>query len=282
MTTLASWAAVDSRGVASVYLVSDSRFTISGTGQVHTDAGQKIYVCSQEPHLYGFCGSVNFPAGAISLLVQDIDAGRLFSAKDDLDARQRKVIGFLDTGLRDALHTPAGRYVSAFTILHAARERVGLKSTFRLWVISWSPFESWQVSEVPMPQHSKLLYEDGSGATALRIEHDHWQRSDVSKTSRAIFSAFCDALHTGRDNYSGGAPQLGGLFRKFAGKYFGVIFGKRRYYQGQVITRQYIPTDTEWFNETFERADPSTAARLQNAQRQPRPWPSRRTTRYLP
>lgn len=281
MTTLASWAGVDSRGIASLYIVSDSRFTISGTEKVHTNAGQKVYVCSNEPHLFGFCGSVYFPSTVLPFVVQEIDTNQLFTEEDDLSVRQQKVLDLLDKRMGQMLRTPEGKYISNFNILHAGRGNVGLKSSFRLWRISWTPFASWQVSDIPMPTHSKLLYEDGSGVTALRVEHDTWQKSDVSRTSRAIFSAFCDALHAGRDKYSGGAPQLGGLFRKFAGQQFGVVFDRRPYYKGKLITST-PPAGTEWFNETFERTDPVTGARLPKAQRQPRPWPSLPRTRYLP
>jgi hypothetical protein len=282
MTTLASWAALDSRGVASLYLVSDSRFTNSITGKVHTDSGQKVHVCLHEPHLFGFCGWVYFPATAIGSLVTEIDRGALFSPNDDLDVRQKKVVGFLRARFHDMLRTPHGKLTSGFNILHAAREGIGLKSTFRLWIIHWSSARNWHVSEIPMPEYSKLLYEDGSGATALRIENANWQRSDVSRTSRAVFSAFCDALAIGLDPYSGGAPQLGGLFRKSEGKYFGVIYRDNRYLKGQHVARESIPDDIEWFNGTFERADPIMMTRLRTAQRQPRPWPSRSTPRRLP
>jgi hypothetical protein len=281
MTTLASWAGLDSRGVSSLYIVSDSRFTISGTATVHTNSGQKVYVCSREPHIFGFCGSVHFPSAVLPFIIHAIDTKQLFTEKDDENAKQQKVLSLLGKRMGEMLRAPEGKYISGFNILHAARSGVGLKSSFRLWRISWTPFDSWQVSDIPMPTHSKLLYDDGSGATALRVEHDNWQKSDVSKTSRAIFSAFCDALHAGRDKYSGGPPQLGGLFRKFAGQQFGVIFDRRLYHKGKIVT-DTPPADTEWFNETFERTDPLTAMRLDEAQRQPRPWPSLPRMRYLP
>lgn len=283
MTTLASWAALDSRGVASLYLVSDSRFTNVVTGKVHTDSGQKVYVCTNEPHLFGFCGSVAFPARAISALVKEIDRGAAFSQNDNLDVRHATVTDFLFAQFRTLLRTPVAKiYASAFNILHAAREGIGLKSIYRLWIIRWSPLHDWQVSEIQMPEYSKLLYEDGSGATALRIEDDNWQRSDVSKTSRAVFSAFCDALSVGKDPYSGGAPQLGGLFRKSGGKYFGIIYRQNTFLKGQRVAGESVPKNVEWFNETFERADPVAMTRLQKAQRQPRPWREPSTTRRLP
>jgi hypothetical protein len=282
MTTLASWAGIDSRGAASLYLVSDSRFTNSATGKIHTDTGQKVYVCAEQPHAFGFCGSVNFPSKAIEVLVQEIDAGRVFTPKDDLDTRHERVAAFFAKRLEDVLRTPQGKFVSSFNILHAGRQSVGLKSTFRLWRLSWSPFDSWQIRDIPMPTCSKLLYEDGSGATALRIEHDTWQSSDVSETSRAIFSAFCDALRAGRDKFSGGAPQLVGLFRKFAGQYFGIVFANQTYSKGKPVAGDPIPKPMDWFNEAFERVDPLTGKRLEYAQRQPRPWSSQTTKRYLP
>jgi hypothetical protein len=282
MTTLAAWAGVDSRGVASLYLVSDSRFTHAISGKTHTNQGQKIYACSNEPHLFGYCGWVYFPSQASASLVRKIDDAVFFSARDNLEARQEKVEDLLRRELDALLKRPEGRYASPFSLIHAAREGRGLTARFRLWLMHWSPHCDWRVRSIGMPTHSKLLYEDGSGATALLVEHTNWQRSTVGKTSRAVFSAFCDALAAGKDSYSGGAPQLAGLFRQFGGKYFGVVYKDQRFFKGKETLENALPENVEWFNAAFERADPATMRRLDFAQRQPRPWRSTTGPRHLP
>jgi hypothetical protein len=282
MTTLASWAGVDSRGVASLYLVSDSRFTHAITGRVHTNEGQKIYACLSEPHVFGYCGWVYFPSQAAASMVRKIDDVSFFSVHDNLDVRQEKVEDFLRKELTALFIRPEGQYASPFSLIHAAREGNGLKAAFRLWLMDWSPHRDWRVRSIGMPTNSKLLYEDGSGATALLVEHRNWQRSDVGKTSRAVFSAFCDALVTGKDPHSGGAPQLAGLFREFGAKYFGVVYKNRRFFKGKETPPDALPGNVEWFNAAFERANPITMEPLADAQRQPRPWKSTPARRRLP
>lgn len=282
MTTLASWAGVDSRGVASLYLVSDSRFTHAITGKVHTNQGQKIQASLNEPHLFGYCGWVYFPSQAAASMVRKIDNAAFFSTLDNVEIRQEKVESFLRQELEALFKRPEGQYASPFSLIHAAREGRGLRAGFRLWQMDWSPQRAWGVRAIGMPTYSKLLYEDGSGASALLVEHTSWQSSDVGKTSRAVFSAFCDALVAGKDPYSGGPPQLAGLFRERGAKYFGVIYQNRRFFKGKETPPDVLPENVEWFNTAFERADPTTMKPLEGAQRQPRPWRSPRRPRRLP
>lgn len=282
MTTLASWAGVDSRGVASLYIVSDSRFTNAATGRVQTNEGQKIYTCAIEPHLFGFCGGVYFPAKAASSLVRKIDQGTFFGTTDNLAVRQEKVEDFLRNELNRIRKTPEGKFVTPFKLIHGSRSDSGLRARFGLWLIEWLAQDDWRARSIDMPENSRLLYEDGSGADALLVEHTNWQSSDVAKTSRAVFSAFCDALLVRKDPFSGGAPQLAGVFRKFGAKSFGIVYEKNRYYKGQSIGSRPLPANVDWFNEGFERADPLTMRRLQTPQRQPRPWRLGPHPRHLP
>lgn len=280
MTTLASWAGLyRSSEISSLYLASDSRFTNASTGKPLTNEGQKIYCCRSEPHLFGYCGWVAFPAEVLKKMVRQIDQDAFFEASDSLEERQHKVTVFLESELRTS---PYKKLAAGFKILHAARDNAHMPH-FRLWMIRWTATSNWEVQEVQLPrEHSELVYEDGSGATALLIEHDKWQKSDVAETSRAVFGAFCNALSVGKDCYSGGAPQLGGLFRDFGAQYLGVVYGKEIYFKGKRIHSPPIPEAMEWFNERFERCDPLTGERLPEGQPQPNPWPVKPRTRFLP
>ena len=284
MTTLASWAGVDREGgISSLYLVSDSRFSDARTGNLITDEGQKIYACQTAPHLFGYCGWVNFAAAVLKKMVAQVDAGGFFDPGDNIDLKQEKVARFLKEDLDRVLPDDISKLDLSFTILHAARERTGLTSQFRLWLNNWSSKAGWVTKERDLPtKHSELVYQDGSGAKALLIEHGKWQGSDVAETSRAVFGAFCGALLAGKDDYSGGAPQLGGLFRDFGAQYLGVVYRKEIYFKGKRVGLPPIPEVMEWFNEKFERCDPLTRERRPEAQQQPTPWPSEPRTRLLP
>src|ERR1700736_6463080 len=128
MTTLASWAGIDARGLASLYLVSDSRFTDANTGSVLTNEGQKIYVCRKHPHLFGYCGWVNFPAQALRTVTSQIDSGGIFSSNDSIDVRQERIAASLEKSLKSVVATAKLPPTLSFKILHDAREGSGLVS----------------------------------------------------------------------------------------------------------------------------------------------------------
>jgi hypothetical protein len=270
-------------GISSLYLVSDSRFSDAHTGNPITDEGQKIYACQTAPHLFGYCGWVNFAAAVLEKMVAHVDAGVFFDPGDNIGLKQEKVASFLRKDLDRVLPDDISKLDLSFTILHAARERTGLTSQFRLWLNKWSSKAGWVTEERELPRkHSELVYQDGSGAKALLIEHGKWQESDVAETSRAVFGAFCTALIAGTDCYSGGAPQLGGLFRDFGAQYFGVVYRDRLFFKGKRVAPWAIPGAREWFNERFEGCDPTTRERGSNRQPQPSPWSSKSKGRFLP
>jgi hypothetical protein len=78
----------------------------------------------------------------------------------------------------------------------------------------------------------------------------------VGRTSRAVFSAFCDSFRSGTDSFSGGAPQLVGLYRKGVGESFGIIYQNARYLFGVPAgPDEAALMALEWRNELFERCD---------------------------
>src|SRR5690349_5803581 len=70
----------------------------------------------------------------------------------------------------------------------------------------------------------------GSGSHNVQVPLDEWAASHSGGTSRAVFSAFCDSLRSGDDPFSGGPPQLVGLWRKSPPQTFEVIWQQRRYF----------------------------------------------------
>jgi len=275
MTTLAAWVGVDQRAPASLYIVSDSRFTAVGPGlttRVLTDKGQKIFACKKEPHLFGYWGWVAFPLRALSNAVVAIDAGTLFRATDDASLRQRKFESYLESRLATQLTCGVTRSESfEFAVLHATREGSGMQSVFRLWILGWHPKSRWNIRERKLTERSEVLYAGGSGREAFVQRDGSWKDSALGRTSRGVFSAFVEALSIGHDPKSGGAPQLGGLFRQGRAMEFGVIYKGMRFLGGKPVTSSPELSDFEWFNELFERADPVTLQRLPKAQRHAKP-----------
>jgi len=108
----------------------------------------------------------------------------------------------------------------------------------------------------------------GSGTSEVRKALGLWNGSGAANTSRAVFSAFCEAITSGGDPATGGPPHLVGLHRVGSGKSFGIIWENRRYFAGaDILPGEYEAIKgVEWFNELFERADPGRKKRRIDAQ----------------
>jgi hypothetical protein len=112
-----------------------------------------------------------------------------------------------------------------------------------------------------------MLHVAGSGSTSVREAHKLWQASAAARTSRAVFSAFCESVTGGKDPKTGGAPQLAGLYREGPGLLFGIIHAQQRFFAGAQLTGIEDPKAVEWRNDLFERVGGTTKRRLSGAQR---------------
>jgi hypothetical protein len=153
--------------------------------------------------------------------------------------------------------------------------------------ISWASGAHWDIGRklftseksadlfddaVMLPSESVLVLTVGSGESTVARYDAAWRKTEVGRTSRAVFSAFCEALKSGADHFSGGAPQLVGIYRRGHGETFGVIYQGERYVLGVSISSdQAGKLAVEWRNELFERCDGPSMERLEGAQRHSRP-----------
>ena len=144
-------------------------------------------------------------------------------------------------------------------------------SAFELYTLKWTSKDGWITSQPPMPSHSKLVLSLGSGSNSINNSNMPWQKTEVQGTSRSVFSAFCDSLKSQLDPFTGGAPQLVGIYRKGAAKNFGIIFNDQRYLFGLPVEENENLKSVEWRNCLFEISNPETKQRQINAQPQPRP-----------
>ena len=259
MTSVAVWAGVDTRGVASLYIASDSRIT---WGDSHRwDQGRKVFACGSKPHIFGYWGDVLFPALALPVLVDRIDRGLLASKNQGWHAEVGQAIRrlWLDYPVQERRD---------LGFIHGFRTGDGMKCLFSLAITTYEQCsDSWETRQIPMPSDSALLKVAGSGARAVQKSHDLWQTSHAAGTSRAVFSAFCESVTGQDDPYTGGAPQLAGLYRIGPGRLFGIVHANQRYFAGAALTGSEDPEGVEWRNYLFERVDGTTKQRLQSAQR---------------
>lgn len=265
MSSLVAWVGVDSRGPASFYLASDSRITWGAPGPAW-DSGRKLFALSTSSDLFSYCGEVLYP----SLFLSQVDSlltRRVLFVDAEAPATRHETVRRMAEQSFDAYPTSIR---SAFTILHAAREGAGMASRFRLWRLNWSQARGWTDQEIDLPTESVLVLAVGSGADVVTRWNDEWRRK-LGRTSRSVFSAFCDALRSKGDPRTGGAPQLVGLYRRGVAHIFGVVSDSRRYVCGVEVSESSAVESLEWRNELFERVDGRTLELLPGAQRQPRP-----------
>jgi len=266
MTSLISWIAADSRGPTSAYFASDSRISWPRVGV--WDQARKLFACRRYPHIFGYCGEAFFPTQTLSQITELIDSDLLPGGPSDpVDKCTDQIVSTIES----ALKTYPAAAKQPFDVLYCMREGEFIPSRFHLRQITFDPIAGTRVSSIEIPGCSQVVAVLGSGSKVVRMHLSDWNSSDVGGTSRAAFSAFCDSLRSGSDPYSGGPPQLVGLWRRSAPRTFGIIWQQRRYFYGVETEAKGAQNEVRWYNELFEICDPHTLAGNPSAQRQPRP-----------
>lgn len=266
MTSLIAWAGVDSRGPASIYLASDSRISWENRGT--WDFSRKLFASTSYPDILGYFGDVLFTSRVLGQVVDLIDAQSLFTADAEPESKFAAIIMVFKQA--HLTYPEGGR--RPFSVFHCSRRGKGMATRFALFELSWDLTTGWQNKAIPVSsERSALVVARGSGEKSVLKWLAQWDKSEVGRTSRSIFSAFCDALASGADAKSGGAPQLVGIYREGSAKSFGVIHKGNRYLHGLCVDSSPWLGSVEWRNELFERCDWRTREKLDSAQRQPRP-----------
>jgi hypothetical protein len=166
---------------------------------------------------------------------------------------------------------------NSFTVVYCSRLNEGMATAFELHTLNWTSKDGWITSQYQMPSQSDLVLSLGSGRNSINDSNLRWQETEVKGTSRSVFSAFCDSLKSQLDPFTGGAPQLVGIYRKGSAKNFGIIFNDQRYLFGLPVDENENLKSVEWRNCLFEISNPETKQRQINAQPQPRPKSLRET-----
>lgn len=245
MTSLVGWIGVDSRGPASVYLATDSRLS---KPHANWDSGRKVFACSSSADIFAYCGAVLFPSQVLGQLTESIDAGTSFPT----DATpQQRLETFVKT-ISDAVSAFPER--DAFTIVYATRDDDGFGASFLIAAVTWEPIGGISKRTYSVPNQSDLLFAYGSGKPSVEECNFKWRQSDVGRTSRAVFSAFCDAVASGKDQYTGGAPQLVGIYLRGPSHTFGIFYDGQLYLNGMHAYHTHS-NKLECRNNLFECCD---------------------------
>lgn len=192
---------------------------------------------------------VGFPAAALPILCQAIDAGEI------LPGTATSMYGRFEWALDFLKAHKTNKYGGkSFKIFHGSRNGYGDKSLFGLVEHAYNAVtDEWKSKEFNLGRaQSFQILNDGSGG---EIVADFVMPLTISigAVSRVHFEGFCKALHTpGGDNKSGGAPQLLGLGNVGNGRHYGVSFKSNLFFQGKPSSFEIVPPGTQWRNESFQ------------------------------
>jgi hypothetical protein len=264
MTSLIGWVAVDSRGPTSIYLASDSRISWKPNGT--WDYGRKVFASRNYPELLGYCGDVLFPTQVLGQVIDLID-GNLCISKDHT-AEQKKDIIFKI--LKDSFRGYPINTAQAFSIVYCTRENEQMQSFFHLATLCWGS-AGWSEEKLSIPAKSGIIQTLGSGSQFVKKWYQRWSNTKEKRTSRSVFSAFCDSIESGDDKYTGGAPQLVSIYRRGSAENVGIIYKEKRYLLGLPVECSEMCSAVDWRNGIFERCDWKTMKRMEKAQKHRRP-----------
>lgn len=270
MTSFVAWVGVEQRGPTTLYFASDSR--ISWLGEPDTwDCGRKLFASRTEPEIFGFVGYVLLPQSVLHRCCDLIDQGlRPKECENSAELKSQWLFSRVESEL--SLH-PNNRSISQFSIFYGIRMGIGKPGAtyFHMFEISWSPTKKLSMKKIEIPTEiSSIIYIDGSGKSSVEEWSARWGKSDQGNTSRTFFSSFCDSLNSKKDQFSGGEPQLVGIYRTKPAQIFGVVTERGPSFQGMLNPGIRDDANIEWRDSLFQRVN-SSGKLIKNAQRHARP-----------
>lgn len=267
MTTLISWKGNDSRGIASIYLASDSRFSWRFSWRnIHWDYGQKVFGCTNFPEIIGYCGDVLLAINIISSLIELIDNEIIYKNTISSDDKNSIVFEFIKE--KFSLFPKN----SDTTIVHIIKDSSNEFSYYEIKYNnknnSWNNIKKNNV----MKKESDLIEVYGSGETFYKGNIVANYSNDLYKTSRFYYMVFCNTLNEAKDNLTGGAPQIIGLYRGINKSIkIGTIWNNERFLYGMKIKSNFNINELEWRNINFERYKANENDLIKGAKKQPMP-----------
>lgn len=231
--------------------------------------GRKLFASSRYPDILGYFGDVLFPSQVLGQVVDLIDTNLLLNEKDEPRTRFEKISNLVAKSFGE--YPQSELAYQTFTIAYCTRENEGMNSVFHLALLSWNKATGWNEEWPDIPQQSSIIRSFGTGEKSIAKWYAYWNKTTEARTSRVAFSALCDAIQSNEDGFTGGAPQLVGIYRKGVGEALGVIYKNERFIWGLPVEESEQLNSVEWRNSIFERCDWRTKEPLQGAQRHKRP-----------
>lgn len=261
MTTLVAWISYPENATpllpGAMYVASDSRITW-GSDASRWDAGRKIFCPVEQPHIFGYCGDVVFPSLVLGQITSAIDLQLLFAGGATADEKNGVVFDFI----KGSHHRRRNAPEQDFKILHVHRSGVWPSTKYHTWIISYSASKrAWNCDEVSLPGNTDVVLALGSGGRIAELHNRNWATSDAGGKSRAIFSAFCDAIFSNEDKLTGGMPQLTSLYASRPPQPLGFVNHDQLFLHGMPIEKHDALKAIQWCDRLFNRLDPITLSR---------------------
>jgi len=262
MTLLLSWVGKDSRKISSCYIASDSR--ISWNKNTKFDYSQKTFAFTKTPDILGYCGDTLYPTIILNQILSMAEDEILFKSKASRFKRSEIIFNELKKKFTEYPSENVMR--DSLEIIHISRDN---EIDFLCNIFTWTSKNGWTKKEQEIPDRSDKVIILGTGKDEFYERYLEYYNGMNGKTSRALFQCLSHTLLDIKDLECGGSPQLVGLYNKFNGKKFGVIYKGKRYFMGKELNESEIINKIEWRNELFERCDGRSTKILDGAQRQP-------------
>lgn len=271
MTLLVSWMGVDTHGVSSAYIATDSRLS---WGKKYTfDHAVKTFYLRNFPAVVGYYGDSLSALMIISQATNIIDSMSANSSGMTFDL----VVDVFERIIRNGyVNYPAGsvEYSGSVGIVVAGRETIESESFKTATIEIGAPGTPAVKKIIELPLKSGVIHCGGSGNNKFNSKFENYNKLGNANTSRNVFHAFVDSIVNDGDPGVGGPPQVVGVIRKpgTMGMTLGLVFNNLRYICGQLIERDLLATGDIaplWFNENFEISHPLTKRRKDGAQVQP-------------
>jgi hypothetical protein len=227
-----------------------------------------VFTAHDEPHVFGYCGDVVFPSLVLAQVTSAIDQCILFPEDADANAKHAAILHSVKTSFGRRHNTPD----ESFWILHAMRTSPWPTPAFAVWQVHYdAKAKAWEDHPLEIPSRTGIVGLLGTGRRAVKTQSDRWRNSYVGARSSSIFSAFCDALRSGGDPNSGGAPQIAALYTQHPPQVLGFIEGGAYYLHGLEVLPGKMLDRIEWRDGLFQRLNPATGRRMSGARRLVRP-----------
>jgi hypothetical protein len=239
------------------------------------DSGRKTFASHTSAEVFGYAGDALFPTQTVGQLTELIDRRAVSLASASPEGKLEWIAKSLETSCKT--YPPVAS--RDFSLLYCGRQGEGMGCLFYAFALEFKKGVLTAQTPIAIPASSgPLTYFDGkerfafgSGRDGFKKCWKEWLASEVGGTSRSVFSAFTDHVKSGADPYTGGPPQLVGIYRMHPAKAFGIVWDQRRFLGGMEVFDVNDEKRLSWHNDVFEICDPLSMQRGEGAPPQPRP-----------